>query len=120
MNWHYIFDLMRGEMASGIVSSSTARLLLAAVLCGLIGLHRSVVACVVTGSMVNEISKPINLILEPEHRMMQNVVTASTPGHVRLQFDAEGRHREQLELLGLLKQSPVFGSVVSLGPVERE
>jgi len=40
MNWHYIFDLMRGEMASGIVSSSTARLLLAAILGGLIGLDR--------------------------------------------------------------------------------
>ena len=37
MNWHYIFDLMRGEMASGIVSSSTVRLLLAAILGGLIG-----------------------------------------------------------------------------------
>src|SRR5260370_3262812 len=40
MNWHPIFDLMRGEMASGIVSSSTARLLLAAILGGLIGLDR--------------------------------------------------------------------------------
>src|SRR5258708_28276660 len=74
----------------------------------------------VTGSTVDEISSEINRILEREHRMMQNVVTASTPEHVRLQFDAEGRHREQEELLGLLKQSPVFGSVVSLGPVERE
>src|SRR6266481_3587203 len=71
----------------------------------------------VTGSTVDEISNEINRILEREHRMMQNVVTASTPEHVRLQFDAEGRHREQEELLGLLKQSPVFGSVVSLGPV---
>ena len=234
MNWHYLFDLMRGEMASGIVSSSTARLLLAAILGGLIGLDRElkhrraglrtnmficfgaalytilstalagsasdytriaaqiipgigfigagsilharglvsgvttaaslfVVASVgmaaggglyltalfstgmilltlfalgrlevdfnlklllvtyeVTGSTVDEISHEINRILEREHRMMQNVVTASTPEHVRLQFDAEGRHREQDELLGLLKQSPVFGSVVSLGPVERE
>jgi putative Mg2+ transporter-C (MgtC) family protein len=74
----------------------------------------------VTGSTVDEISNEINRILEPEHRMMQNVVTASTPAHVRLQFDAEGRNREQRELLGLLKQSPVFSSVVSLGPVERE
>src|SRR5713226_9257429 len=74
----------------------------------------------VTGSTVDEISHEINRILEREHRMMQNVVTASTPEHVRLQFDAEGRHREQDELLGLLKRSPVFGSVVSLGPVERE
>jgi hypothetical protein len=74
----------------------------------------------VTGSTLDEISNEINRILERGHRMMQNVVTASTPEHVRLQFDAEGRHREQDELLGLLKQSPVFGSVVSLGPVERE
>ena len=74
----------------------------------------------VTGSTVDEISNEINRILEREHRMMQNVVTASTPEHVRLQFDAEGRNREQRDLLGLLKQSPVFGSVVSLGPVERE
>ncbi len=234
MNWHHIFDLMRGEMASGIVSSSTARLLLAAILGGLIGLDRElkhrraglrtnlficfgaalytilstalagsasdhtriaaqiipgigfigagsilharglvsgvttaaslfVVASVgmaaggglyltalfstgmilltlfalgrlevdfnlklllvtyeVTGSTADEISNEVNRILEREHRMMQNVVTASTPEHVRLQFDAEGRNREQKELLGLLKQSPVFGSVVSLGPVERE
>jgi hypothetical protein len=69
---------------------------------------------------VDEISNEINRILEREHRMMQNVVTASTPEHVRLQFDAEGTHREQEELLVSLKQSPVFGSVVSLGRVERE
>src|SRR5260370_17691103 len=40
MNWHYILDLMRGGRASGIVSSSTARLLLAAILGGLLGLDR--------------------------------------------------------------------------------
>jgi uncharacterized membrane protein YhiD involved in acid resistance len=74
----------------------------------------------VTGSTVDGISNEINRILEREHRMMQNVVTASTSEHVRLQFDAEGTHREQEELLSWLKQSPVLGSVVSLGPVERE
>src|SRR3979490_2750357 len=74
----------------------------------------------VTGSTVDDISNEINRILEREHRIMQNVVTASTPEHVRLQFGAGGRNREQKQLLGLLKQSPVFSSVVSLGPVERE
>lgn len=40
MNWPHIIELLRGEMASGIVSSSLARLVLAAVLGGVIGLER--------------------------------------------------------------------------------
>src|SRR5579871_6126734 len=40
MNWRHISDLLRGEMASGIVSSTVARLTLAAVLGGAIGLER--------------------------------------------------------------------------------
>src|SRR5579863_7864731 len=40
MNWQHFVDLMHQEMASGIVSSSLARLLLAAILGGLIGLER--------------------------------------------------------------------------------
>jgi putative Mg2+ transporter-C (MgtC) family protein len=40
MNWRQIFDLMQQEMASGIVGSSLTRLLLAAILGGLIGLER--------------------------------------------------------------------------------
>jgi putative Mg2+ transporter-C (MgtC) family protein len=40
MNWHYFIQLLRSEMASGIVSSSILRLLFAAVLGGLIGLER--------------------------------------------------------------------------------
>jgi putative Mg2+ transporter-C (MgtC) family protein len=40
MNWRQILDLMHQEMASGIVGSSLARLLLAAILGGLIGLER--------------------------------------------------------------------------------
>ena len=40
MNWRQILDLMHQEMASGIVGSSLVRLLLAAVLGGLIGLER--------------------------------------------------------------------------------
>src|SRR6266567_9529650 len=40
MNWHHFVDLLRGEMASGAVGSSILRLLLAAILGGLIGLER--------------------------------------------------------------------------------
>src|SRR5713226_234808 len=42
MNWQHILDLLHGEMASGIVSSSLARLVLAALLGGIIGLEREV------------------------------------------------------------------------------
>ena len=40
MNWQHFLGLIRKEMASGIVSSSITRLLLAAILGGLIGLER--------------------------------------------------------------------------------
>src|SRR3954469_23212860 len=40
MNWQHLVDMMRGEMASGMVGSSLPRLLLAAVLGGVIGLER--------------------------------------------------------------------------------
>src|SRR6202142_2099240 len=40
MNWQHIGDLLHTEMASGIVMTSLARLVLAAVLGGIIGLER--------------------------------------------------------------------------------
>jgi putative Mg2+ transporter-C (MgtC) family protein len=40
MNWQHIFDLLRGEMASGVVATSLTRLVLAAILGGIIGLER--------------------------------------------------------------------------------
>ncbi|MFZ0320329.1 MAG: MgtC/SapB family protein [Candidatus Sulfotelmatobacter sp.] len=40
MNWQHIRDLLNSEMASGIVASSLARLLVAAILGGVIGLER--------------------------------------------------------------------------------
>jgi putative Mg2+ transporter-C (MgtC) family protein len=40
MNWQHIPDLLRSEMASGIVASSLVRLVLAALLGGVIGLER--------------------------------------------------------------------------------
>jgi putative Mg2+ transporter-C (MgtC) family protein len=40
MDWHRLYDLIHKELASGILSSSLARLLLAAILGGSIGLER--------------------------------------------------------------------------------
>src|SRR5579864_6233578 len=40
MNWHHFVELLRSEMASGIVGSSLTRVVLAAILGGLIGLER--------------------------------------------------------------------------------
>jgi putative Mg2+ transporter-C (MgtC) family protein len=40
MNWQHIFDLLHGEMASGVVATSLTRLVLAAILGGAIGLER--------------------------------------------------------------------------------
>ena len=40
MNWQHFVDLLHGEMASGFVGSSLTRLLVAAILGGLIGLER--------------------------------------------------------------------------------
>ena len=74
----------------------------------------------VTGGSVEEISAEVNRILEANHRMMQNVATANTGRHVRLQFDVDGCSREQKELLRRLKASTVLGSATSLGRVERE
>src|SRR5262252_7638769 len=57
----------------------------------------------VTGVSVEEITEELNRILEPRHRMMQNVLTGSTGHHIRLQFDVEACNREQKALLRELR-----------------
>jgi putative Mg2+ transporter-C (MgtC) family protein len=74
----------------------------------------------VSGNTIEEVSVEVNRILERDHRMMQNVETASVGSHVRLQFDVEGCNSEQRELLGRLQASHVFSAVFRLGLVERE
>jgi putative Mg2+ transporter-C (MgtC) family protein len=74
----------------------------------------------VTGNTVDEVSVEVNRILERDHRMMLNLVTAGAGEHVRVQFDVEGCHSEQKDLLGRLQASRVLGSVFRLGIVERE
>jgi putative Mg2+ transporter-C (MgtC) family protein len=74
----------------------------------------------VTGASVDEITNEVNRILEPHHRLMQNVMTGNTAEHVRLQFDVEGCNRDQNQLWRELKASSVLRNVIALGRVERE
>ena len=68
---------------------------------------------------VDEISNEVTRILESHHRRMQNVAIGNTGRHIRLQFDVEGRSREQKQLLEQRKASAVLESAVCLGRVER-
>lgn len=74
----------------------------------------------VTGPSIEEITNEVNRILESHHRLMQNMNSANTGQHIRLQFDVEGCNREQKDLLRRLKASTVLASASSLGRVERE
>lgn len=74
----------------------------------------------VQGGSLDEITNEVNRILEPYHRLMQNVATGTTGTHVRLQFDVEGCNSDQKELLRELRASTVLEGATSLGRVERE
>lgn len=74
----------------------------------------------VTGASVEQITQEVNRILERQHRMMQNIMTASTGHHMRLQFEVPGCDRDQKILLRELRASNMLESVTSLGPVEVE
>lgn len=74
----------------------------------------------VTGPGVEEISNEVNRILKSHHRMMQNMLTGNTGQHIRVQFDVEGCHREQIKLLQQTKASTVLRGGSSLGRVDHE
>jgi putative Mg2+ transporter-C (MgtC) family protein len=74
----------------------------------------------VRGGSVDEITHEVNRILESHHRLMQNVSAGDTGQQIRLQFDVEGCHGEQGELLRQLRASTVLRGAWSLGRVERE
>ena len=74
----------------------------------------------VTGASVEEISNEVNGILERHHRMMKNMLSGNTNQHVRMQFDVEGCHREQKELLQQLQASTVLLGATCLGRVDPE
>jgi putative Mg2+ transporter-C (MgtC) family protein len=84
------------------------------------GLKAAVHSYEVAGRSADEITPEINRILESVHAMMQNVQIAATPQHVRVQFELQGTRKDQDQVLRGLKQSSVFESATSVGPVHAE
>jgi hypothetical protein len=74
----------------------------------------------VTGPDGIEITHELNQVLEPIHSIPQNVQTAATKEHVRVQFDVEGTRTEHEKAFHCLKQSTILKSVVALGAVSPE
>lgn len=74
----------------------------------------------VTGKDATLVTSQLNGLLEPLHTIPQNVAIAPTPQHVRVHFECEGTHKMQVRFDTLLRQSGVFDSVASLGPVQLE
>jgi putative Mg2+ transporter-C (MgtC) family protein len=74
----------------------------------------------VIGRSAEEIRAEVNGLLECIHGMMDNVHVAETRQHVRLQFDLEGTHKEQEQVLQALRKSSVLEGVIPLGLVQPE
>jgi putative Mg2+ transporter-C (MgtC) family protein len=74
----------------------------------------------VTGSNPEDITAEVNRLMEPVHGIMENVRTAATRQHVRLQFEFVGTTKDQDYLLRVMQQSSVLASAASLGPVYPE
>ena len=74
----------------------------------------------VVGSNAAEITAEVNRLLECIHSIPQNVQTAATKEHVRVQFDVEGTRKEQSRFLQALRGSSLFESATPLGPVQPE
>ncbi|HYA24370.1 MAG TPA: MgtC/SapB family protein [Terriglobales bacterium] len=74
----------------------------------------------VTGLNIEDVTAEVNRLMEPVHGIMENVHSAATGQHVRLQFEFVGTGKDQDHFLRALQQSSVFQSAVSLGPVYPE
>lgn len=74
----------------------------------------------VVGPSTDAVTEEVNHVLEAVHAIMQNVQVAASPTNIRLQFDFEGRRKEQDLVLHGLKQSTLFARVSDLGPVQWE
>lgn len=74
----------------------------------------------VVGPSEEIITEEVNRALEAVHSIMQNVHVAVTKQHVRLQFDLEGKRRQQEKVLRILEQSAALRNVIDLGPLQWE
>jgi len=85
-----------------------------------LGLKRLSYIYEVTGSNTDDVTAEVNRLMEPVHGVMENVRSAATRQHVRLQFEFVGTTNDQNHLLQAMQQSNILMSAVSLGPVYPE
>jgi len=73
-----------------------------------------------TGSSLDDIATEVNRLLEPIHGIMENVQSAATKQHMRVQFELSARQRDHERFVRDLQGSPVLQNTVSLGAVYPE
>jgi putative Mg2+ transporter-C (MgtC) family protein len=72
------------------------------------------------GSSIEDITAEVNRLLEPIHAIMENVQSAATKQHIRVQFELSARQRDHERFVRDLQSSHVLQNAVSLGPVYPE
>jgi putative Mg2+ transporter-C (MgtC) family protein len=72
------------------------------------------------GSSMEEVTAEVNRLLEPIHAIMENVQSAATKQHIRVQFELAARQKEHERFARDLQSSSILQSAVSLGPVYPE
>jgi putative Mg2+ transporter-C (MgtC) family protein len=74
----------------------------------------------VTGPSSEDVTAEVNRALESVHGIMENVRSAATRQHVRIQFEFVGTSKQHDQLLQALQRSTVLESVTPLEPVHPE
>ncbi|MBV8052799.1 MAG: MgtC/SapB family protein [Acidobacteriaceae bacterium] len=85
-----------------------------------LGLKLSTCVYEASGSTLEDVTAELNRLLEPIHGIMDNVRSAVTKQHVRLQFELSARARDHERFVHELQGSRVLHNAVSLGPVHPE
>ena len=85
-----------------------------------VGLKRSTLVYEVNGTSLEDVTAEVNRLLEPVHGIMENLRSAATKQHVRLQFELSARSKEHHDFLDALQHSRVLQNALSLGAVHTE
>jgi putative Mg2+ transporter-C (MgtC) family protein len=72
------------------------------------------------GSSMEEVTAEVNRLLEPIHAIMEDVRSAATKQHIRVQFELSVRRKDHERFIQALQGSHILQSAVSLGPVYPE
>jgi putative Mg2+ transporter-C (MgtC) family protein len=85
-----------------------------------IGTKLSICKYEVLGPSIEDVTTEVNRLLESVHGIMDNVRSAVTKQHVRLQFELSARSKDQESFFRELRQSRVLQNATALGQVDPE